>query len=167
VSSTRHSAKTHAVNCLFVLTLVCRVSAFAECSTLGKKFFAECFSLPSVWHSAKEEFTVCFPLLSAALGKEALCWVHDILHSAKPWTLGKGRVSGSDKLARTLFKKLTMLRPFQGSRPMLDESFWVEVIFPSDAIYNISGSICLYCCMYSIWFMTSYLFQCSLYLSGH
>jgi hypothetical protein len=72
------------------------VSTFAECSTLGKKFFAECFSLPSVWHSAKEEFTVCFSLPSAALGKDALCRVPDILHSAKPWTLGKGRVSGSD-----------------------------------------------------------------------
>jgi hypothetical protein len=66
VSSTSHSAKTYAVNCL---VLVCRVSAFTECSALGKKFFAECFSLPSVWYSAKEEFTVCFSLPSAALGK--------------------------------------------------------------------------------------------------
>jgi hypothetical protein len=98
VSSTRHSAKTNNVNCRYVLALVCRVSIFAECSTLDKKFFAECFSLPSIWHSAKEEFTVCFPLLSATLGKQALCRVPDILHSAKLWTLGKGHVSGSGHL---------------------------------------------------------------------
>jgi hypothetical protein len=53
------------------------------------------FFFASVWHSVKEEFTVCFSLPSAALGKEALCRVPDILHSAKVWTLGKGRVSGS------------------------------------------------------------------------
>jgi hypothetical protein len=76
--------------------------SFAECLPLlsarhyGKKFFAEYFSLPSVWHSAKEKFTVCFPLPSAELGKEALCRVLDSLHSAKPWILGKDRVSGSD-----------------------------------------------------------------------
>jgi hypothetical protein len=64
-----------AVNCV---ALVCRVSSFAECPTLGKVFFAECFSLPSVWCSAKGEFTVCFSLPSVALGKESLCRVPDI-----------------------------------------------------------------------------------------
>jgi hypothetical protein len=44
VSSSRHSAKNDAVNCV---VLVCRVFSFAECPTLGKVFFAECFSLPS------------------------------------------------------------------------------------------------------------------------
>jgi hypothetical protein len=75
VSSTRHSAKNDAVNCV---ALVCRVSSFAEWPTLGKIFFAECFSLPSAWHSAKREFIVCFSLPSVALGKESLCRVPDI-----------------------------------------------------------------------------------------
>jgi hypothetical protein len=30
-------------------------SSFAECSTLGKTFFAECFSLASAGHSAKDD----------------------------------------------------------------------------------------------------------------
>jgi hypothetical protein len=87
----RHSAKLLFAECLRLgtrqrLTLLIASTpwrSFAECSRLGKKIFAECFSLPSVWRSAKEEFTVCFPLPSTALGKEALCRVPDILHSAK------------------------------------------------------------------------------------
>jgi hypothetical protein len=79
-----------------IRALVCRVSPFAKCSTLGKTFFAECFSLPSARHSAKHEFTVCFSLPSVALGKEALCRVPDILHSAKQLALGKVLVSGSE-----------------------------------------------------------------------
>jgi hypothetical protein len=67
VSWLRYSVKTHAVNYLYVLARVCRVSTFAECSTLGKNFFAQCFILPSARHSAKDEFTVCFLLHSAKI----------------------------------------------------------------------------------------------------
>jgi hypothetical protein len=84
VSWPRHSAKTHAVNYRYVLARVCWVSPFAECSTLGKNFFAECFkrmNLPYVF--------LCRVL------HENLCRVPDILHSAKLWTLGKVLVSGS------------------------------------------------------------------------
>jgi hypothetical protein len=98
VSWTRHSAKTHAVNYRHVLARFCRVSFFAECSTLGKKFFAECFIVLSARHSAKDKFTVCFPLPSAALGKEDFCRVPDVLRSANLWTLGKVLVSGSARL---------------------------------------------------------------------
>jgi hypothetical protein len=70
-----HSAKIDAVN---YVALVSRVSSFAERPTLGKECFAECFSLPSVWRSAKVVFTVCFSLPSVALGKESLCRVPDI-----------------------------------------------------------------------------------------
>jgi hypothetical protein len=55
------------------------VSFFVECVALGKEPFAECFSLPS-----------------AALGKERLCQVPDIWHSAKHFALGKVALSGSD-----------------------------------------------------------------------
>jgi hypothetical protein len=96
VSWSRHSAKTHAVNYRYVLARFCRVSSFAECSTLGKIFFAECFIMPSARHSANDEFTVCFPLPSVALGKEDLYRVPDILRSANIWTLGKVLVSGSE-----------------------------------------------------------------------
>jgi hypothetical protein len=75
VPVTWHSAKNDAVNCV---ALVCRVSSFAERPTLGKEYFAECFSLPSAWRSAKDAFTMCFSLPSVTLGKESLCRVPDI-----------------------------------------------------------------------------------------
>jgi hypothetical protein len=56
-----------------------RVSLFAECLALGKAFFVECETLPS-----------------AALGKEVLCQVPDILHSAKHIALDKDAVCGSE-----------------------------------------------------------------------
>jgi hypothetical protein len=97
---------------------------FAECLGLGTRqrltpltavmswrAFAECHPLPSARHSAKyflpsvllcrvskDEFIVCFPLPSVALGKEDLCRVLDILRSANLWTLGKVLVSGSASL---------------------------------------------------------------------
>jgi hypothetical protein len=95
VSWTRHSANNHGVTYRYFLAPVCRVSSFAECTALGKMFFAECFPLPSVRHSVKDEFTVCLYLPSAALGKQSLCRVPDILHSAKSLALGKVLVSGS------------------------------------------------------------------------
>jgi hypothetical protein len=96
----RHLAKRLFAECLRAgtrqrMTPLIAWRSFAECLTLGKVFFAECFSLPSVWRSAKGDFTVCFSLPSVALGKESLCRVPDIWHSAKPRTLGKDRVSGS------------------------------------------------------------------------
>jgi hypothetical protein len=99
----RHSAKLLFAECLRLgtrqrMTPLIAWRYFAECRTLGKIFFAECFSLPSAWHSAKVVFTMCFYLPSVALGKESLCRVPDILHSAKPRTLGKDRVSGSECL---------------------------------------------------------------------
>jgi hypothetical protein len=51
--------------------------------------FAECLPLPSA------TFAECFSLPSAALGKERLCRVPDIWHSANLFTLGKEAVSGS------------------------------------------------------------------------
>jgi hypothetical protein len=45
---------------------------FAECPALGKILFAECFVLPS-----------------AALGKDLICRVPDVLDSAKIFALGK------------------------------------------------------------------------------
>jgi hypothetical protein len=39
---------------------------------------------------------VCLSLPSAALGKQSLCRVPDILHSANSLALGKGLVSGSE-----------------------------------------------------------------------
>jgi hypothetical protein len=66
-----------------------------------------------MWPSAKGEFTVCFSLPNAALGKEALCRVPDTLHSAKPLTLGKGRVSGSVSLSLYLISRLFWMQPQQ------------------------------------------------------
>jgi hypothetical protein len=83
------------------------VSSFAECSGLGKKFFAKCFYLPTARDSAKDEFTVCFPLPSVALGKEDLCRVPDVWLSAKLWTLGKVLVSGSVWIKPSLYNFTT------------------------------------------------------------
>ena len=44
------------------------MNLFAECPALGKYFFAEGFSVPSVWHTANQLFAKCFCLPSVALG---------------------------------------------------------------------------------------------------
>ena len=55
-------------------------------------------SLPSVWHSAKPSLPSVDSLpsvLGLALGKECLCRVSDIWHSAKELALGIVELSGS------------------------------------------------------------------------
>jgi hypothetical protein len=72
------------------------VSVFAECRTLGKTDFAECYCLPSARHSANLLFAECFFLPSVALGKNFIRRVPDEMLSAKIFALGKDSVSGSD-----------------------------------------------------------------------
>ena len=84
-----HSAKVTAVSCRQLLSMLCRVPMFAECQAVGKSMFAECFYMPRARHSAKSFFAECFGLPCAALGKESLCRVPDILRSANYFALGK------------------------------------------------------------------------------
>jgi hypothetical protein len=67
-------------------------AAFAECSSaLGKDFFTECISVPSVLHSTNKLVTEC------GSRQRFLCRVPDKKHSAKLLALGKG--PDSDRLS--------------------------------------------------------------------
>ena len=52
-----------------LLTVLCQVSPFTECWTLGKEIFAECLAMPSVLPSVKAVDTESHPLLRVALTK--------------------------------------------------------------------------------------------------
>jgi hypothetical protein len=68
-ANSRRSAKITAVSYRRLLTTLCREPLFAECLALGKNFFIECISVPSVMLSVNALVTKSRSLSSAALGK--------------------------------------------------------------------------------------------------
>jgi hypothetical protein len=69
-ANSRRSVKITVVSYRRLLAALCRESLFAECLAVGKDFFVECISLPSVLLSVNVLVTESRSLPSAALGKD-------------------------------------------------------------------------------------------------